>query len=260
MERPMSKNFELMQDARMMLGSTEAAETQPRPVTVNDKAHEAVNGTHLNWQDEITREETLRLVQSLFLSRREGSSKAVVFASIDSGNGCSRICGQVAEALAGQKRGSVCLVDANLRSPVLPHLFGVSNHYGLTDSLSNKGSIRDFVKSIGTSNNLWLLSCGSLASNSSGLLNSETMRARVAELRQQFDYVLIDSPPLNSYADGVAIGQLADGVVLVLEANATRREAAVKITENLRAAHIPILGAVLNKRTFPIPKFLYNML
>lgn len=256
----MSKNFELMQDARIMLGSPGAAEIKSMPVTVNEKAHEAGKATSLNWQDEVTREETLKLVQSLFLSRSERSSKAVVFASIDSGNGCSRICAQVAEALAGQNRGTVCLVDANLRSPALPDLFTVSNHYGLTDALSNQGSIRDFVKLIGISNNLWLLSTGSVASNSPGLFNSETMKARVSELRQQFEYVLIDSPPLNTYADGVAIGQLADGVVLVLEANATRREAAVKITEDLRAAHIPILGAVLNKRTFPIPKFLYNML
>jgi capsular exopolysaccharide synthesis family protein len=256
----MSKNFELMQDARIMAGLPDVVEAQARPATIYDKAHEAANGTHLNWQDEITREETLKLVQSIFLSRSERSSKVVVFASVDSGNGCSRICAQVAEALAGQKRGKVCLVDANLRSPVLPDLFTVSNHYGLTDALSNQGSIRDFVKSIGSSNNLWLLSSGSLASNSPGLFNSETMKARVSELRQQFEYVLIDSPPLNNYADGVAIGQLADGVVLILEANVTRREAAIKITENLRAAHIPILGAVLNKRTFPIPTSLYNML
>jgi capsular exopolysaccharide synthesis family protein len=256
----MSKDLELMQDARVMLGSPQGAESKAGPVTVNDKAHVARNSTYLNCQDEVTREETSKLVQSLFLSRSEGASKAVVFASIDSRNGCSRICGQVAETLARQQRGSVCLVDANLRSPVLPDLFGVSNHYGLTDALSKKGSIRDFVKSIGTSNNLWLLSCGSLASQSSGLFNSETMKVRMSELRQVFEYVLIDSPPLNNYADGVAMGQLADGIVLVLEANVTRREAAIKITGNLRAANVPILGAVLNKRTFPIPKSLYNML
>ena len=86
------------------------------------------------------------------------------------------------------------------------------------------------------------------------------MKARVAELRKEFDYVLMDSPPLNTYADGVAIGQLTDGLVVVLEANSTRREAAAKVTENLRAAQIKILGAVLNKRTFPIPEILYNLL
>jgi len=150
-------------------------------------------------------------------------------------------------------------VDANLRSPSLPELFGVTNHFGLTDALNRKGSIRDFTKVVG-SENLRLLTCGSLATGSRGLLNSEAMKARVAELRSEFDYVLIDSPPLNTYSDGVAVGQLADGLVLVLEANSTRREAATQVTENLRVAQIRILGAVLNKRTFPIPGFLYDRL
>jgi len=150
-------------------------------------------------------------------------------------------------------------VDANFHSPVLPDLFGVGNHYGLTDALSKNGPIRDFSKVV-RSDNLWLLSCGSLASESTGLLNSGSMKARVAELRKEFDYVLLDSPPLNTYSDGIAMGQLADGLVLVLEANSTRREAAARVTENLRAAQIKILGAVLNKRTFPIPETFYNLL
>jgi Mrp family chromosome partitioning ATPase len=141
----------------------------------------------------------------------------------------------------------------------LPDLLGVSNHYGLTDALSKNGSIRDFAKVV-RSDNLWLLSCGSRPAQSAGLLNSETMKARVSELREEFDYVLVDSPPLNMYADGVALAQLADGLVLVLEANSTRREAALKVAENLRAAQINILGAVLNKRTFPIPETLYKMM
>jgi Mrp family chromosome partitioning ATPase len=84
------------------------------------------------------------------------------------------------------------------------------------------------------------------------------MKERIAELRSAFDYVLIDAPPLNSYADAMVFGRLADGVVLVLEANATRREAAVRVTESLKATRIPVLGAVLNKRTFPIPSALYK--
>jgi Mrp family chromosome partitioning ATPase len=61
--------------------------------------------------------------------------------------------------------------------------------------------------------------------------------------------VLIDSPALNSYADAAAIGKLADGLVLVIEANATRKEAAVRVADNLRASSVNVLGAVLNKRT-----------
>jgi Mrp family chromosome partitioning ATPase len=65
---------------------------------------------------------------------------------------------------------------------------------------------------------------------------------------------------LNSYADAIALGQVADGVVLILEANATRRESAMKVADHLRSMHVKLLGAVLNKRTFPIPQTLYDLL
>jgi Mrp family chromosome partitioning ATPase len=141
----------------------------------------------------------------------------------------------------------------------LPGMFGTTNHHGLTDALLEEGPIRSFAKLV-RGDNLWLLSSGSLASDSPKLLNSERMKSRLAELRKEFDFVLIDAPPLTRYADAVALGQLADGLILVLEANSTRREAAVQVSENLRAANIKILGAVLNKRTFPIPETLYNKL
>ncbi len=108
-----------------------------------------------------------------------------------------------------------------------------------------------------------MLSNGSFAADaaeSAGLLNSETMKVRVMELRNEFDYVLIDSAPMNTNAEGALLGQLADGLVLVLEANSTRREAAVRITESLRSSNVRVLGAVLNKRTFPIPESVYGLL
>jgi receptor protein-tyrosine kinase len=91
-------------------------------------------------------------------------------------------------------------------------------------------------------------------------MNSDRMKTRLAELRKEFDYVLIDVPPLNKYADATALARQTDGVVVVLEANVTRKEAATKAVESLRSSGISILGAVLNKRTFPIPEKLYNLL
>jgi capsular exopolysaccharide synthesis family protein len=207
----------------------------------------------------VTQEETLRLAQSIFLAAGPTPPRVVMFAAIDSGSGCSEVCAQTAEVLASNVAGSVCLVDANLRAPSLPEFFGVSNHHGLADSLRATGSIRDFAKKL-RAPNLFLLSCGSLAADSTTLINSELMKARVAELRKEFDYVLIDSPPLNIYSDGIVLGQLSDGVVVVLEANSTRREAALRVAEGLRAKQVRVLGAVLNKRTFPIPDSLYHRL
>jgi Mrp family chromosome partitioning ATPase len=247
-----------MQDARIRIEMPHFEEPKPASAARNGNAKAKVAKVDFNRQDAIAREESSKLVQSIFLSRSEDSPRAIVFAGVDSGNGCSWICAHVAQELAGQKRGSVCVVDANLRSPALPRLFGVSNHYGLIDALSKKGSIRDFAKVV-QSDNLWLLSCGSLAAESAGLLNSETMKARVAELRKEFDYVLINSSALNTYSDGVTLARLTDGLILVLDVNSTRRESAARVTKNLRAAQIKVLGAVLNKRTFPIPETLYKM-
>ena len=70
--------------------------------------------------------------------------------------------------------------------------------------------------------------------------------ARFDELRKEFEYVLVDSPPLTRYPDITALGRLTDGLVLVLKASSTRKEAALEVIENLRAAQIEVLGAVLN--------------
>ena len=254
----MSKNFELMQEAGISLGVPVIPEAKSRAKIFDRKKNGLTKSVDSNL-DKVMREESLKLVQSVFHSGRDGSPRVVVFAGIDSGSGCSGVCAHTAETLAGHKLGTVCLVDANLRSPALPDFFGVSNHFGLTDALRQQGDIRGFSKQV-REENLWLLSSGSLAGESTGLLNGDVMKERVAELRKEFDFVLIDAPALNTYADGVALAELADGVILVLEANSTRREAASKVTETLRSAQIKILGAVLNKRTYPIPESLYRRL
>lgn len=254
----MSKNFELMQQAGI---ETPIAPTPEAKFTLplrNGNGHAHTNGHGLNI-DRFAKEESLKLVQRVFLLQAGEPPRVVVFAGIDHGNGCSRLCARTAETLAKNTQETVCLVDANLRTPGLPEYFGVTNHYGLTDSLLQDGAIRTFAKQL-RQENLWLLSCGSLSSDSANLLNSERLKGRIDELRQAFDYVLIDAPPLGKYNDAMALGRIADGLILILEADATRREAAVQVTENLRAGQVNVLGAVLNKRTFPIPESLYHRL
>ena len=96
--------------------------------------------------------------------------------------------------------------------------------------------------------------------DSPNLLTSDLLRERISELREDFDFIIIDAPPLNRYSDAVILGQHSNGVVLVLEADSTRREAASKVATTLRSANVPILAAVLNKRTYPIPEKIYSRL
>ena len=93
-----------------------------------------------------------------------------------------------------------------------------------------------------------------------GALSFSRLAARILELRQEFRYVLMDSPAVNIYSDAVPLGQAADGVILVVAANTTRREAACKAKECFENAGAHLLGVVMNNRTYPIPQVIYNRL
>src|SRR5215467_2104160 len=263
----MSRNFELLQQAGVDLSGGLAGRIEvpfgvaapgKRAVKARDRAHLA----SLRPADvgRAAREETLRLVQSVFLLRETGEEgRAVVFASVNPRGGCSRVCAQAAQVLAESVPGSVCMVDANFRGPSLSRAFSAANNYGLTDALRTSEPIRSYARVV-RGQNLWLISCGSGTQQTLGLLHSDHAKQRMDDLRKEFNYILIDAPPLNSYSEGVALGQFSDGLVLVLEANSTRRDASCRIAERLRAMQVNILGAVLNKRTFPIPDMLYRCL
>jgi Mrp family chromosome partitioning ATPase len=248
----MSKHFELMPQEEEEL-ALRSDPVQPHVSPSREATHRS------NGQKRWAGEEALRLVQQVFFLQAQAPPRVVVFAGIDHGNGCSQMCASVAEILARNARGPVCLVEANFRSPALPELFGTANHRGLTDALLQPGPINSFTRMV-TPENLWLLSSGALAADSPSLLASEQIRERLVELRQGFDFVVIDAPPLIRYSDALVLGQLSDGLVLVLEADATRRDSASAVAANLRSAKIPILAAVLNKRTFPIPQKIYSWL
>ena len=183
-----------------------------------------------------------------------------MFSGVDHGDGCSWITANAALSLAAQTSCSICVVDANLRTPSLHRFFDLENRFGLVDAVAQSGPIRDFAQQVSGSN-LWVLTSGSASGKlAANALSSEALRARMTELRSEFDYVLIDTPPANLYADCLTLGPLADGTILVLQSNASRREAALKAKESFENAHVRLLGAVLNKRTFPIPQNLYNWL
>lgn len=243
----MSRNFELLERATRDLDSfTLGSEPIPRAVRVSPPpdAHT------------LSREELIKLVRRIFLldhSRR----KMVVFTSVENSTGCTSICAGAAEAIAAQVDAPVCVMDANLRRPALHLCFGAENFKGLSDAVFKPGPISEYVQKLPGSN-LWLLPCGSMASNLRAVMKAENLQARINELRNEFAYILVDSPPVSEHTDAILLGRLADGAVMVLESNATRREVARIAKEDLEAAEVRVLGAVLNKRTFPIPQFLYD--
>lgn len=257
----MSKNYELLQqEAEFGFGLGPAFRARTSTAGVESAAPGSAEVAQvLPSLESGAREEASKLVQRLFLIPQEKPVRAVVFAGIDAYRGCNWLCSVTARLLASTVPGSVCLVEGNFRSPSLIDSFKLARTGGLVDSLRLDRPVLEFTRQLAT-DNLWLLPAGAPAEDSTALLNSDRMKDRLRELREEFDYLIVNAPPLGAFGDGLVLGTMVDGVVLVLEANATRREAAVRVTENLRMANIPVLGAVLNNRTFPIPAAVYKRL
>jgi len=269
-----SRNFELLSEAGRLheLVQSQMEPSQVQPIGIDQAfpavpmlgdtmpvvsaMEESVPAAAPLETNPAAKQEIVKLVQKLFLSPQ--GVRRVVFSGTESGCGCSWMLARVAEELASQGRGTVCMVDCNLRSPGLHQQFGMQNHHGLSDALMGPGPIREYVHR--WSHNLWLVSCGGSPESGVSMLGSERMRARMSELRMTFDYVLIDAAPLSSCNDAIVLGALNDGVVLTLRANASRRETARNALHELQTANVKVLGAVLNQRTFPIPESLYKKL
>lgn len=203
--------------------------------------------------------EAIKLVQRVFLLPGADAPRMVLFCGVGRGDGSSWVCLRASETLASQVKASVCVVDANLHAPFVHEYFRSNRSKGLAEAVLGSGPIRNYAHLLNGSN-LWVITCGSRTADPHTLLTSDRLQPRLAELRAVFDYVLIDAPPVNLYADATLLGRLADGVVLVVQANSTRREAVRKAKECLESAKLRVLGAVLNKRTFPIPESWYRKL
>ena len=251
----MSRNFELLHEA----GKVQEMLRQRAQEAVQEPVEEFVLGTPALPIDGLAGDEVGKLVQRLFLIPGPQAPRQVVFAGTEQGTGCTWICARAADVLASQIPGSVCIVDGNARCPTLHEEFHVSNHYGLAEALQGGEPIRQFAQQLSRPN-LWLLSCGAVSEKSQQLLTMDRMRRRMAELRNEFDYILIDVCSLDSNDHAIRLGNWCDGVVLVLEANSSPRNNARRVIEEMQRARTPLLGAVLNQRTFPIPDSVYSRL
>jgi Mrp family chromosome partitioning ATPase len=253
----MSRNFELLQKLGkeqdlinpVPANGNHSAPAQPPALTAPTAAASDVDQQGL--------EQINALVQQVFTGPGADAPRTVVFASTEPGTGCSWVCAHVAEVLGSRVAGTVCVIDANLRDPGLHQQFNVENETGLSDALSLLDPIRTFARSLSRPN-LWLISAGSAAEGAQTLLTSDRMRLRLTELRAECDFILIDTSAMSVGNDAIGLGSLADGVVMVLKANASRREAARQAVQELQGGKAKVLGAVLNQRSYPIPEKLYN--
>ncbi|MBV9406551.1 MAG: CpsD/CapB family tyrosine-protein kinase, partial [Acidobacteriaceae bacterium] len=190
------------------------------------------------------------LISILFASDADPTPKVLVVSSAEPGEGKSTVTSNLAIAMAevGQR---VLLIDADMRRPRQHDIFAVSNERGLSSLLRERAELNG-DRSIGgiiqdsLVPGLFLLSSGPGAGTTTNLLYGPRMPELLRYLRSNFDIVLIDTPPMLQMPDARVIGRVADGVILVIRAGHTTRDAAIAARKRFSEDGIRVIGTVLN--------------
>jgi capsular exopolysaccharide synthesis family protein len=136
-------------------------------------------------------------------------------------------------------------VDADLRSPSLHKLFGISGSLGMVSYLTGQQDWRAVVRPSG-SDGLDVLVCGPMPPNPCELLSSQKMGALIRSANAEYGFIIVDSSPLLALADGRILAPLVDGVLLVVKTGTTPREQLLHAQSGIRSVGGNLIGVVLN--------------
>lgn len=181
---------------------------------------------------------------ALMLSKSGTPPKVILVASSSASEGKTTVAINLALALA--RRGKTCLVDGDLRGGMIGTALGVRPEAGLSQILATGEGHEKGLVPLPEVPDLSVLAAGSLPSNPADLLASERMRDVVCRIREQFEFVVIDSPPAIPFSDARVLSALADVVVLVGRYGLTTRRALIRCAEIFEGVHAPIAGVVVN--------------
>lgn len=172
--------------------------------------------------------------------------KVITITSSVSGEGKSTVTLNLAVSLAESGK-KVMIVDADMRRSVLLGRTAVNSDVkGLSYFLSNQSKLDEVVCSTNVEN-LHIIFSGPVPPNPTELLDSEVFRELLDTLRQTYDYILIDTPPLGSVIDSAIVAKISDGVIFVIQSEAISYRFACNVKTQLEKSNCPILGVVLNK-------------
>ena len=172
--------------------------------------------------------------------------RKIMFTSSNPRDGKTTTCVNIAITLA-QAKMRVLLIDADMRKPTVHKYFGLESRTGLSNALSGMNKFDDCIKKVQKTENLWVITSGVLPPNPSELLSSTSMAQMLEKLEESFDYIIIDSPPINVVTDALAMVKMVDGVIVVTAQNVTRYPELKKSIASLEFAEANIIGIVLNR-------------
>jgi capsular exopolysaccharide synthesis family protein len=189
--------------------------------------------------------EAYRAVRTaLYFSTRGERHKVIQVSSAEPGDGKSTLAANLAISIA-QSGKRVLLIDADFRRPKVHKLFGLERRGGLPRVIDGKAELDDEIQTTEVAN-LWALTCGTRPDNPSELLTSPRFEELLEMVREKFEFVIVDTPPLLAVTDPSAVAARADGVLLALRLTPKARSHAHRTTDLLESLGANILGIVVN--------------
>ncbi len=179
--------------------------------------------------------------------------------SCGEGEGASTVAANLSQILGKGTTERILLVDSNFRTSSVHKRFDTSKKDGLADLIGGRANIEWVIKQTGV-RNIYMVTSGNHGTNPLAVFDSTRMDVFIHFCTEKFRYTVFDSAPCNLFPDASILSPKMDAVILVIEAEKTRWEVARKAKEELENAGAKILGAVLNKRKYYIPRAIYRRL
>jgi capsular exopolysaccharide synthesis family protein len=183
---------------------------------------------------------------SIMLSSTEDDPlRVLLITSTTPNEGKTTTAANLAIAMA-QLGERVLLIDTDMRRHNLHKVFGLDNLIGISDMIIDHNNAAAAIRPVSAVPNLSVITGGTLAPNPSELLGSNSMRLLISKLRAQYDRIILDSPPIMVFSDGLVLSRIADGVVFVVWGGTTGRDNIKKSVQAIAGVNSRILGIVLN--------------
>ena len=180
--------------------------------------------------------------------------QTLVVTSANPGEGKSTVSGNLALVLA-QGESKVLLVDCDMRRPSMHKNFRVTNTYGISDLLIGKQKLETVINNVNS--NLSIITAGNIPPNPAEMLASKAMTAFLEDMKNKYDYIVLDTPPLQAVTDAQILSTKADGTLVVVRAGVTKKEAVHNAVSMLKKVNGHVIGTILNAAENKKDKYYY---
>jgi capsular exopolysaccharide synthesis family protein len=181
---------------------------------------------------------------ALFFNHQQSGIKVIQVTSPVPGDGKSTISSNLAVSIAQSGR-RVCLVDCDFRRPRVAKIFGIPSDTGLVQVITEKANLDEAIQKSSVEN-LDILTCGRRPGNPAELLSSERFKDAILQLRERYDFVILDTPPVLVVSDPATVAAVSDGVVLTIRLRRNLKPLAIRASQMLHAMNANMIGVVVN--------------